>query len=82
MLGNAFLFVTLSFVAVCFQHQPFLKCNVAEPVSTRTEVAMSPAHLNSRSTAADDRSDMLCLKKILFTAGYDCKLTSETLPTF
>jgi len=35
MLGNAFsFFVTLSFVAGCFQHQQFLKCTVAEPVST------------------------------------------------
>jgi len=43
----------------------------------RREVAMSPAQLNSRSTAADDGSDVLYLMKTVWTAGYDCKLGSE-----
>jgi len=38
---------------------------------------MSPAQLNSRSTAADDGSDVLYLMKTVWTAGHDCKLGSE-----
>jgi len=40
-------------------------------------VATSPAQLKSRSTAADDGSDVLYLMKTVWTAGHDRKLDSE-----
>jgi len=40
---------------------------------------MSPAQLNSRSTAANDVSDVLYLTKTVWTAGYDCKLDNDVL---
>jgi len=53
---------------VCFQHISSFS-NVLSLSLFRQNVAMSPAQLNSRSTAADDVSDVLYLMKTVCTSG-------------